>query len=132
MATGGGYASMSEHYNESTLEDRVYITPLCMKNVSSDISRGHFFLFFLCLYFGFSLDSREGGGGSYYFFQEGGYVLRKGREGLSFESQEVNTSCTLLSPFTLLTVSTRFAKEGDLPTCTGRAFNPNLAKGFCR
>jgi hypothetical protein len=49
-------------------------------------------------------------GGSNYFFQEGGYsktVLRKGREGLNFESQGVNT---LLSPFTILTASPRFAR----------------------
>jgi hypothetical protein len=59
------------------------------------------------------ISARPGKLGSYYFFQEGNYsktVLRRGREGLNVESQEVNIF-SLFSPFTISTASPRFSKE---------------------
>jgi hypothetical protein len=41
-----GYEAMSEHYNESTLEDRIYITLLCMKGMDLQIFQWVIFLLF--------------------------------------------------------------------------------------
>jgi hypothetical protein len=44
----------SEHYNESTLEDRIYLhhTSLYVMYGSSDLSMGEFFFFFYAFVFG--------------------------------------------------------------------------------